>query len=233
MLAGHFGQRGSGIIASLGGGSTLCAERVPLGPVPDVAGTVNMNRVGAILCGEEPGAAPARVLFVQGANPAATAPDQRTMLRGLAREDVFTVVHEQVMTDTARFADVVLPATTHFEADDVADSYGSVRRAAGPGRDRPRRREPHERRGGRRAGRAARAWTARSSIPTRPGCWPACSTEGAVDGVEVLRQPGEHGAVRRHLPVLPRPAGPGSHVPDGELPLPRYRPLDSPLPARP
>ena len=42
------------------------------------------------------------------------------MLDGLARDDVFTVVHEQVLTDTARFADVVLPATTHFEADDVA-----------------------------------------------------------------------------------------------------------------
>ena len=47
------------------------------------------------------------------------------MLRGLAREDLFTVVHDQVMTDTARFADVVLPATTHFEADDVAVSYGT------------------------------------------------------------------------------------------------------------
>ena len=106
-------------------GRPLCAERVALGPVPEVAGTVNMNRVGAILCGEEPGAPPARVLFIQGANPAATAPDQPTMLRGLSREDVFTVVHEQVMTDTARYANVVLPATTHFEADDVTDSYGS------------------------------------------------------------------------------------------------------------
>ena len=42
------------------------------------------------------------------------------MLDGLARDDLFTVVHDQVLTDTARFADVVLPATTHFEADDVA-----------------------------------------------------------------------------------------------------------------
>jgi len=84
-----------------------------------------MNRVGAILCGEEPGAPAARLLFVQGANPAVTAPDQTTMLRGLAREDLFTVVHDQVLTDTARFADVVLPATTHFEAEDVAHSYGS------------------------------------------------------------------------------------------------------------
>ena len=46
------------------------------------------------------------------------------MLRGLANDDVFTVVHEQVMTDTAMFADVVLPATTHFEVTDLANSYG-------------------------------------------------------------------------------------------------------------
>ena len=47
------------------------------------------------------------------------------MLAGLARDDLFTVVHDQVLTDTARYADVVLPATTHFEADDIAASYGS------------------------------------------------------------------------------------------------------------
>ena len=50
------------------------------------------------------------------------------MLDGLARDDVFTVVHDQVLTDTARFADIVLPATTHFEAADVTRSYGSFTR---------------------------------------------------------------------------------------------------------
>jgi anaerobic selenocysteine-containing dehydrogenase len=75
---------------------------------------------------------PVRVLVVQGANPAATAPDQAAVVRGLSREDVFTVVHDQVLTDTARFADVVLPATTHFEADDLVGSYGTytLQRAA-------------------------------------------------------------------------------------------------------
>ena len=83
-----------------------------------------MNHLGRLLCGELAGP-PARVLFVSGANPAVMAPDQVRVLRGLAREDLFTVVHDQVLTDTAALADVVLPCTTHFEADDLAHSYGS------------------------------------------------------------------------------------------------------------
>jgi anaerobic selenocysteine-containing dehydrogenase len=68
------------------------------------------------------------VLFVQGSNPAVTAPRQRLVLDGLGRDDLYTVVHDQVLTDTALYADVVLPATTHFEADDLAGSYGSFTR---------------------------------------------------------------------------------------------------------
>ncbi len=66
-----------------------------------------------------------RVLFVQGANPAVMNPAQAKVLAGLQRDDLFTVVHDQVLTDTARFADVVLPATTHFEVDDVSVPYGA------------------------------------------------------------------------------------------------------------
>jgi anaerobic selenocysteine-containing dehydrogenase len=51
--------------------------------------------------------------------------DQAVWLRALTRADLFTVVHDQVLTDTAAFADVLLPATTHFEVDDLASSYGS------------------------------------------------------------------------------------------------------------
>jgi anaerobic selenocysteine-containing dehydrogenase len=127
VLAGHFGRRGSGIITSTSGAAPMRVRRLWPGDLDRPAQRVlSMNDVGTLLCDELPswGVRP-QVLFVQGANPAATAVDQTTMLQGLARDDVFTVVHDQVVTDTARFADVVLPATTHFEADDVATSYGS------------------------------------------------------------------------------------------------------------
>jgi anaerobic selenocysteine-containing dehydrogenase len=66
------------------------------------------------------------VLFVYNCNPAATVPDQGRIVRGLEREDLFTVVFEQVMTDTALYADVLLPATTFFEGYDFAKGYGPI-----------------------------------------------------------------------------------------------------------
>jgi anaerobic selenocysteine-containing dehydrogenase len=63
-------------------------------------------------------------LYVYHSNPAAVTPDQNAVLAGLAREDLFTVVHERFLTDTARYADVVLPATTSLEQADLLRSYG-------------------------------------------------------------------------------------------------------------
>jgi anaerobic selenocysteine-containing dehydrogenase len=85
--------------------------------------TVNMNRLGhALLELDEP-----RVmgLYVYHSNPAAVAPDQNAVLRGLSRPDLFTVVHERFLTDTARYADLVLPATSSLEHSDLYKSYGS------------------------------------------------------------------------------------------------------------
>src|SRR5437764_14356570 len=77
---------------------------------------VNMNHLGRALT--EYDKPPVNVLFVYNCNPAATVPDQRRIIRGLEREDLFTVVFEQAMTDTALYADVILPATTLPEAHD-------------------------------------------------------------------------------------------------------------------
>ena len=83
--------------------------------------TINMNQLGHALTElDDP---PVKAMVVYNSNPAVIAPDQTRVLAGLAREDLFTVVHEQLMTDTARYADVLLPATTHFEQTDLYSSY--------------------------------------------------------------------------------------------------------------
>jgi anaerobic selenocysteine-containing dehydrogenase len=126
-LAGNFGSLGSGIVDST---SSAFPNKVtvewPAGVPRPERKKLNMNRVGRALCGDrKEWPVQPRVLVIQGANPAVTSVDQVAMLEGLAREDVFMVLHEQVMTDTAVFADVILPATTHFEINDVVGSYGS------------------------------------------------------------------------------------------------------------
>ena len=126
-IAGHFGVRGSGVLDSTSKAfpNSVLVEW-PEGVERPQRGTINMNRVARVVNGDrnEWPVAP-RVLVIQGANPAVTSVDQVAMLEALSREEVFTVLHEQVMTDTAVYADVVLPATSHFEINDVVGSYGS------------------------------------------------------------------------------------------------------------
>ena len=94
-----------------------------LGPEPKTR-VVNMNKLGrALLEYNDP---PIKALFVYNCNPVATMPDQQRVLEGMAREDLFTVVFDQVMTDSAMFADVILPATTFLEAYDFARGYGPL-----------------------------------------------------------------------------------------------------------
>jgi anaerobic selenocysteine-containing dehydrogenase len=124
VLGGHFGVRGSGVIGSTRAGGADTRSRWPLealdGPQRR---SVPLHQVGQWMA---PGSAdPCEVLFVQGANPVVMCPDTIAVLAAFGRDDVFTVVHEQVLTDTARFADVVLPATTAFEIDDAVTSYGT------------------------------------------------------------------------------------------------------------
>ncbi|HSO74025.1 MAG TPA: molybdopterin oxidoreductase family protein, partial [Blastocatellia bacterium] len=83
--------------------------------------TINMTRLGEALTEASP---PVRGLFVYNSNPAAIAPDQSRVLEGFKREDLFTVVHEQFQTDTADYADILLPATTQLEHRDLVKPYG-------------------------------------------------------------------------------------------------------------
>ncbi len=126
-LAGQFGTPGSGVFNSISGGTGFQDDAIRRGVVGDALvperRAINMNRLGRILTNDEGGRV--EVLFVQGSNPAATCPEQATVMQGLAREDLFTVVHDLTMTDTARYADLVLPATSQFEVDEVVGSYGS------------------------------------------------------------------------------------------------------------
>lgn len=82
---------------------------------------VNMNQLGIALTELQP---PIRALFVFNSNPLVVAPDTGRVKEGLSREDLFTVVLEQVMTETARFADYLLPATLFYEHPDLYTSYG-------------------------------------------------------------------------------------------------------------
>ena len=87
--------------------------------------TLNMSQLGRVLT-DTALAPPVKALFVYNSNPAAVAPEQEKVREGLAREDLFTVVHDLFQTDTVDFADVFLPATTTLEQFDLHKAYGHL-----------------------------------------------------------------------------------------------------------
>ena len=97
-------------------------------PLGRDARMVNMSRLGVALTHEDAGVGgpPVKALFVYNSNAAAIAPNQTDVLRGLARGDLFTVVHEQFFNDTTDYADYVLPAPTFLEVKDVQGAYGHL-----------------------------------------------------------------------------------------------------------
>ncbi|WP_370849867.1 molybdopterin-dependent oxidoreductase [Megasphaera sp.] len=119
---GAWGKAGGGLLTSAGASKAYHKEIVTHSDWKR-PGTrvVNMCRLGEALTQDDS----IRSLFVYSSNPACTAPDQNQVLRGLMRDNLFTIVHERFMTDTARYADIVLPATTSLEHDDAYYSYGN------------------------------------------------------------------------------------------------------------
>jgi anaerobic selenocysteine-containing dehydrogenase len=124
-VAGKFGVRGGGFTMSNGDAPWGVGPETAIGEPRPATRTVNMSVLGRAL--RELRAPRIEAVVVYNANPAATAPDQRAVIEGLSRDDVFVVVHEQVMTDTAMLADVVLPATTFLEHRDIRRGYGTMR----------------------------------------------------------------------------------------------------------
>jgi anaerobic selenocysteine-containing dehydrogenase len=96
---------------------------------------LDQSRIGAILTGDKEallGGPPVTAMLIQNTNPVAVAPDQNTVKRGFGRDDLFVCVHEQFMTDTAKAADIVLPATMFVEHDDFYTAGGSQYILLGP-----------------------------------------------------------------------------------------------------
>jgi len=123
-VGGKFGVRGGGYSMS---NSTAFGIKAAtwMNDTPEAqTRIVNMNKLGdALLDYSDPGV---EMLFVYNCNPLATMPNQNRVLEGLHRSDLFTVVFDQVFTDTARYADVILPATTFLENYDIARGYGPI-----------------------------------------------------------------------------------------------------------
>jgi anaerobic selenocysteine-containing dehydrogenase len=121
-VAGKFGRPGGGYALSASSTYRVDGERLAGGPEPSTR-SINMNRLGRALLEET--TPPIKGMLVYNANPMVTVPDQNRIRRGMLREDLFTVVVEQVMTDTARYADLLLPATTFLEHTELSTSYGT------------------------------------------------------------------------------------------------------------
>lgn len=124
-LTGAWRHPAGGILLSTSGNypvATATLERPDLLPSP-APRTINMSTIGHDLLNAQP---PIKALMVYNSNPVAIAPQAGEVVRGFARDDLFTVVHDLFQTDTADYADILLPAPSHMEQLDIHKSYGHL-----------------------------------------------------------------------------------------------------------
>ncbi len=124
VLLGHLGRRGAGIFAKPGLAFPYTSDKLQRPDlIPEGTRTLNIVDVGRHLLMDDLDP-PLRSIFIYNHNPIATHPDQNRMIRALSRPELFITGIDVVMTDSMRYCDVVLPASSHFEFDDIYGSYG-------------------------------------------------------------------------------------------------------------
>ncbi|HXU31436.1 MAG TPA: molybdopterin-dependent oxidoreductase [Thermoanaerobaculia bacterium] len=123
-VGGKFGVRGGGYLQSNSGiWSNEIDSAGTIAEPESATRLINMNKIGEALLEAEP---PVELLFIYNCNPAMTLPNQEKVLRGFAREDLFTVVFDPFLTDSALWADIALPATSFFEHAELTRGYGAM-----------------------------------------------------------------------------------------------------------
>lgn len=121
-LTGAWSKTGGGATTGISGSSALPMMQITREDlITKPTRIVNINQLGIALTQSRPSI---KSLYVYHCNPAAVCPDQNRVIEGLEREDLFTVVHERFLTDTALYADIILPATSSLEHSDIYSAYG-------------------------------------------------------------------------------------------------------------